>query len=328
MFITFLEIIHLSAALLLGAMCAAILVAVMEGSIRVPRWPFMLAQGVVGSMIARSMPLPIIKEMMQEWPLFISGVFSVIVASSFLGWLLVRWRVVPGTTALWGSSPGAALTMTLMAEAYGADVRLVAFMQYLRVVCVAVVASFVAQIWIGGNHAPPAIVWFPSLRILPFLETLMLIGITTPLARILRIPAGAILLPLGLGVLLQDTGWLSIELPPWLLAISYAFVGWSIGLRFSRAIVLYAARSFPRILGSILTLILLCGGLAMILVKIAHVDPLTAYLAASPGGVDSIAIIAASSPVNMPFVMGMQTVRFIVVLLTAPTIAKFLSQRK
>ncbi|MFT8972959.1 MAG: AbrB family transcriptional regulator [Zymomonas mobilis] len=68
--------------------------------------------------------------------------------------------------------------------------------------------------------------------------------------------------------------------------------------------------------------------MAWLLAKIAHVDFLTAYLASSPGGVDSVAVVAASSPVDMPFVMGMQTVRFVVVLLTAPTIAGRLSRNK
>ncbi|MFT8736393.1 MAG: AbrB family transcriptional regulator [Zymomonas mobilis] len=328
LFISLFEMLHLGAALLLGAMAAAILVAVMEGSVAVPRWPFILSQGVIGCMIAHSMPLPILDLMLRQWPLFLAGVVSVILVSSLLGWLLVRFHVVPGTTALWGSSPGAALTMTLMAEAYGADVRLVAFMQYLRVVCVALVASSIAQISIGSHHISSSIIWFPTIHPLPFIETLALIGVTIPLAAWFKIPAGGILLPLGIGVILQDFGWLDIELPSWLLAISYTLVGWSIGLRFSQSIVLYAARSFFRVLGSILTLILLCSGLAVILAKTAHVDLLTAYLAASPGGVDSIAVVAASSPVDMPFVMGMQTVRFVVVLLTAPPIARYLSRKK
>ena len=41
--------------------------------------------------------------------------------------------------------------MSLMAEAYGADIRLVALMQYLRVVCVATTASIVAAIWAHGG---------------------------------------------------------------------------------------------------------------------------------------------------------------------------------
>ena len=50
---------------------------------------------------------------------------------------------------------------------------------------------------------------------------------------------------------------------------------------------------------------------------------LTAYLATSPGGADSVAIIAASSShVDVPFVMAMQMARFILVLLVGPALAR------
>jgi uncharacterized membrane protein AbrB (regulator of aidB expression) len=42
----------------------------------------------------------------------------------------------------------------------------------------------------------------------------------------------------------------------------------------------------------------------------------------SPGGADSVAIIAASSNVDLPFVMARQTARFILVLLVGPTLAR------
>ena len=48
-----------------------------------------------------------------------------------------------------GLVSGAATAMTVMCEAFGADARLVAFMQYLRVVLVAVIASGVARISVG-----------------------------------------------------------------------------------------------------------------------------------------------------------------------------------
>ena len=40
-----------------------------------------------------------------------------IVAASLLGWLLARWRVLPGATAVWALAPGAATVMTLMSRA-------------------------------------------------------------------------------------------------------------------------------------------------------------------------------------------------------------------
>jgi membrane AbrB-like protein len=110
------------------------------------------------------------------------------------------------------------------------------------------------------------------------------------------------------------------------MAGCYALVGWSIGLRFTREIVLYAARVFPTIAASTLTLIALCGGLAWLLHVIVGTDPLTAYLATSPGGADSVAIIAASLPVDVPFVMAMQMARFILVMLVGPTLARVVAR--
>jgi uncharacterized membrane protein AbrB (regulator of aidB expression) len=40
-----------------------------------------------------------------------------------------------------------------------------------------------------------------------------------------------------------------------------------------------------------------------------------------------VAIIAASIPVDLPFVMAMQTARFLVVLFAGPRIARFIADR-
>jgi uncharacterized protein len=93
------------------------------------------------------------------------------------------------------------------------------------------------------------------------------------------------------------------------MAGCYALVGSSIGFRFSRDIMIYAARVIPKIAASTLTLIALCGDLAILLHLIAGTDPLTAYLPTSPGGADSVAITAASSNVDVPFVMAIQMAR-------------------
>ena len=325
--VALLQSVHLPAALMLGAMVGAVLVAAQEGSIRVPPLAFVLAQGLVGCLVARALKPSILGEIRSEWLLFIIAVLVVIAASAALGWLLAVRRVLPGSTALWGSFPGAATVMALMAEAYGADIRLVALMQYLRVVCVASTAAIVAALWANGGGRPPPVEWFPPLAPWPFAETLLLAFGGALIAPKLRIPAGSLLLPLVLGAVLNGRHLMTLELPPWLLAISYAVVGWSIGLRFTRPTLVYAARALPRILLSIFALIAICALFGFILSKAAHVDPLTAYLATSPGGADSVAIIAASSKVDVPFVMALQTARVVIVLLIGPRLARFVAER-
>ncbi len=319
--------LRLPAALLLGPMIAAILVAATGGAARMPFPPFYAAQAIIGAMIADKLPLSLAGEVMRNWPIFLGGVLSVIVAASLLGWLLARWRVLPGATAVWGSSPGAATAMTLMSEDYGADMRLVALMQYLRVVCCAVFASVVARLWVvGSGGAPPPIVWFAPTPLMPLAGTLALAGVGVLAGLSRRIPGGAMLMPLALGLILKSTGWAPFALPPWLLAVGYAVVGWGIGVRFTPDILAHAARALPRLLAAILALIAICGGFAAILVVAAGVDPLTAFLATSPGGADSVAIIAASSKVDLPFVMAMQMTRFLLVLLVGPFLARFIAK--
>ena len=324
--ICLLEIAGAPAALLLGPMISGILFGVNGGAVRVPRLFYLGAQAIVGCLIARAISYDIVRAFLEEWPLFLGVVLTVVAASGALGWLMSRSRALPGTTAVWGSSPGAATAMMLMAEAYGADAQLVAFMQYLRVVFVAVAASAIARFWIDASGAAaPAIVWFPPIDWPPFVETLGIAIVGGILGRALRIPAGALLLPIAAGAALHISGLVRIELPPWLLAISYALLGWNIGLGFTSRILRHASRALPQIVLSIVALIAFCCGLALVLVKTSGVDPLTAYLATSPGGIDSIAIIAASSKVNISFVMALQTARFVVVMFVGPPLAQLIA---
>ncbi|HLN08611.1 MAG TPA: AbrB family transcriptional regulator, partial [Xanthobacteraceae bacterium] len=293
-----LKLVNLPAALLLGSMAAAILVAAFDGRTAVPAWLFIIAQGVVGCLVARSIGPDILKTMVRQWPVFLTSICAVIFFGAALGGLLARWKVLPGTSAIWGSAPGAATIMVLMSEAFGGDMRLVAVMQYLRVVLVGIVASVVARLWAtSGSAAAVATDWFPAVAAAPFGETLALAVVGAVIGAKTKIPAGPLLVPLFVGVALSASHLVTITLPPWLLAGCYAVVGWSIGLRFTRDIVLHAARLFSRIAASILALMALCGCLAGALHVVAGTDPLTAYLATTPGGADSVAIIAASSAV-------------------------------
>jgi membrane AbrB-like protein len=322
-----LEALHLPAALLLGPMIAGIAMGAGASRIAVPAPVFTVAQAVIGCLMARALPPSIFVELVRQWPIYVVGISAVIAVAAAIGITLTRLRVLPGTTAIWGSAPGASTAMILMANAFGADARLVAFMLYLRVVMVAIAASVVARLFVGGEMTAPAVDWFPPVAAIPFAQTIALIVVALVATRLLRVPAGAIILPMFLGIALQDVMGLRIELPPMLLAVSYALVGWAIGLRFTRDILMHAARALPVVLGSTLLLIATCGLFAALLVWFAGIDPLTAYLATSPGGADSVAIIAANAKVDVPFVMAMQAGRFIVVLLTGPALARFIATR-
>lgn len=322
------ELLHLPAALLLGPMVAAIILAVRGYGVTLPAAAMTAAQGLVGMMVASVLPVSMMAEVMAQWPIVLAATLWTIAASALLGWLIARSGILPGTTAIWGSSPGAASAMVLLSDAYGADIRLVAFMQYLRVACVAVAASVVARLFGVADNTMPSVIWFPDQPALGVLQTFALAVVLALMGQRLRLPGAALLLPIGAGMVLMQTGWMQIYLPPWLLALTYAVIGWAIGLRFTPATLGHAMRAFPRVLAAILVLIAVCGGAAAALVQWAGVDPLTAYLATSPGGMDSIAIIAASTRVDVALVMTMHMARFLLVLLLGPSLARWLSRPK
>ncbi|MBU2327291.1 MAG: AbrB family transcriptional regulator, partial [Alphaproteobacteria bacterium] len=135
------------------------------------------------------------------------------------------------------------------------------------------------------------------------------------------------LLPLVATTALHVMGYITLQLPEWLLALGYGLIGWRIGLSFTRRILRHAASALPQIVGSILVLMAFSGGLAFLLWSLHDIDPLTAYLATSPGGLDSIAIIAATTPVDMSFIMALQTMRLILIILIGPTISHFVARR-
>jgi len=318
----------LPAALLLGPMIAAIGAGVAGATVRVPEGLSLAAQAIVAMLIASAITPGILGTFLADWPLFVAIVATTVFASSFLGFVMSRRRILPGTTAVWGSSPGAASAMVLMAETFGADARLVALMQYLRVVMVAGAASIVAGFFADLSAAPrPAIIWFPALDWGAFAATLAIAAAGTIIGRFSRIPSGTMLVPMIAGAALHAGGVIDIVLPEWLLSIGYALIGWRIGLGFTRQILHHAARILPHLVLSILVLIAFCGALALLLVRLVGVDPLTAYLATSPGGMDSVAIIASSAPVDIGFVMALQALRFFLIVLLGPSIAGFVARR-
>jgi membrane AbrB-like protein len=314
---------RLPGALMLGPLAAAVVVQTAGGAVKIPRVMTAVAQAVIGCLVAQSITPAIIGGAARHWPVLLGVVALTVAASAAMGWTMGRLRIIPGSTAVWGVLPGAATVMTVMAEAHGADFRLVAFMQYLRVVLVAGAGSVVALMFVhDGGAGRFAAGLFPPIDLPDLAATAAVALVGGGLGRAARIPAGILLGPLVLGAVLSGLGWVRIELPPAVLIASFALIGWSIGLRFSREMLAAAARALPQSVGATILLMAFCGVLAWMLVVLLHLDPLTAYLATSPGGMDAAAIIAASTKVDMPFVMALQAVRLVVLIFAGPFVAR------
>jgi len=326
-----LEWAGLPAGQLLGPMLAAIIFATRGSALGTPPVMFAASQSLIGCLIASSFGPDLLPRFVAEWPIFVFVSVATLFVAYGAGFLLARLKVLPGAVAVWGSAPGLATAMVIMARDYGEDHRLVAFMTYLRVLMVAVGASALAMLLGSGSGAHPirpGMDWLTPVDPWGLATTLMVAAAGAVGGRLVRLPAPNILGPMIVGCILQATGLVhNFEFPRLMMAIAYMIVGWGIGMRFTRETVERARRALPAVVGSIAAMMTACFLLALLLTRIAHVSLATAYLATSPGGMDSIAIIAANSPVDMGFVMTMQTMRMFAILLLGPTIARTVARR-
>jgi uncharacterized protein len=317
--------VHLPAALLIGPMVAGIVFGARGVRLPVPAVLYQGAQAVIAALVAASITPATLATFRHNAPLFALVTAATLLGAAAIGWLVSRLGWIAGSSAVYGTCPGAATAMVMLSEAEGADPRLVAVMQYSRVLLVALGAALVARFWVGASGAKiPGSPWFASVAWLSLGELLSLAVLGQLLARLLRLQAWALLGPMVLLATLHALGWISIELPRWLLALAYALLGWHIGMGFQRQDLLHARHVLPVVVAASLALIGFCAALAWLLAYHEHMDALTAYLATSPGGLDSIAIIAAAtSRVDLPLVLGLQSVRLFVVIACAPALAQF-----
>ncbi len=312
--------IHLPAAMMLGPMISGIMLGANGAKLHIPNWLLTICFGIVSCLIARSIDPPLLRLVLAEWPVFLLGSLLTIVFGLALGVVMARMRMMPGTTAIWGSAPGAVMIMLVMAKEARADVQLVAVMQFLRVVIVAGLAALVALLFGTPSGsivamsavAPVPFAWWP------FLATLALGTGSAFLGHRIPFPGAAMLIPMFAAIILSNTGLLVITQPDWMLICAYVLFGWSVGLGFTRESLVHAGRLLPHIIGFILILTAMCAGLGYAMHLVLGTDMLTAFLATSPCGMDLIAVIAASTHVDMSLVMGMQVGRFLIISFVGP----------
>ena len=319
----FLHALAVPAGLFLGPMLVAIVFAVCGARLNLHRQVFRFGQGCVGLLVAHSVSWAVLVSMAQSWHLMLVATFITVALSALVGLGTVRFGGIPGSTAAWGTAPGAASAMVSMAEENGADARVVATMQYVRVVCVVMIGSLVSHL-LGATPGAGAAASAPAGLAGAYVSDILLsLGVVS--VGVLagsRLPAGALLMPLLLGGALQLSGLLTISLPEPLLALAYGAIGCYIGLRFDRQTVRYVCKRLPTMIAGAVVLIVLCAACAWVLALAMGTDFLSMYLATSPGGLDAMAIIAVETHADVGLVLAMQTLRLFGVILTGAFCAR------
>jgi uncharacterized protein len=332
----FAQIAGLPAGWLVGPMLVALVLAlVWREHPTVPRWGRIASLAVVGGMLAatfRPSVLPLIAGHWLPVSLVVGGTLLLSLGAGLLLSGLVR---IDRKTAALGALPGAASGMLAMSDPLGADARLVALMQYTRVVVVVVTATLVGRLASGtapqqnsgqGLQAAPEGVDLLVQGTVPTYAVTVLVAVLGAWAGTrLRLPAGALLGPLILGVALAELGVVHLAWPPGVPQAAYLVLGLWVGLLFDGASVKRAGRLFPSVFASALGLVLACAVLGWALAALTGIDGMTAYLATTPGGIESVAIVALGTGADAPLVLAVQMLRLLAVVFVGSLLGRWWS---
>lgn len=322
-----LRTIQAPAAFLLGPLVVGIVFGVSGARTRLPMPVRSGSQALIGCIIAIALGSAVGPALFSHVPLFLATSAATLTLSLMLGGLLTRAGWFSSATAVWGLAPGGSSSMVTLAELNGADPRVTALMQYLRILFAASSAILVAHTLPGlATTTTPGTVWFPHVTALGLVETVLLAALGLAVARITRFRPGVFLVPGLVGAVLISAGLLAPEVPPLIAAPAYAVIGLNIGLSFTRETLKACARQLPRIAFAVLTLIVLCAASGAILGWVFGIDPMTAYLATTPGGLDAVLIVATSAHVDVSFVIAAQMFRLLLVLVAGPFAAALVAR--
>ncbi|HEY6689401.1 MAG TPA: AbrB family transcriptional regulator [Rubrobacter sp.] len=326
----------LPAGWLVGPMLVALALALAwKEHPTVPRWGRTASLAVVGGMLAATFRPSVLPLVAVHWLPVTLVVGGTLFLSLGAGLLLSGMVRIDRKTAALGALPGAASGMLAMSDPLGADARLVALMQYTRVVVVVVTATLVGRLLAGaspqpisgqGLQAAPGGVDLLVQGTVPTYAVTVLVAVLGALAGTrLRLPAGALLGPLVLGVALAELGVVHLAWPPGVPQVAYLVLGLWVGLLFDGASLKRAGRLFPFVLASAVGLVLACAALGWVLAALTGIDGITAYLATTPGGIESVAIVALGTGADAPLVLAVQMLRLLAVVFAGSLLGRWWS---
>ncbi|WP_244431663.1 AbrB family transcriptional regulator [Segniliparus rugosus] len=273
--------------------------------------------------------------------------------SILIGWAF--FRLVPGVslcTAVLGTVAGGSAAVVSAAEDLHADCRVVAFMQYFRMLLVVATTPFLVA-WVFGavpkgdsrsmdlnsnffehyrctHNAQYLCIltgrgdWFAGVCI-----ALVLCVVGIKFGRLLHLPSPATLGPMIVTAIVTSLGVSHGYAPDGMLKeLLFILIGLDVGLRFTRKSLRQVWLLFPAILVATVTLAVATAVIPALAAIVLHVPQTDMYLATTPGGINAVIATASSVESNMPLVASTQSLRLIMLVILLPLLARQLAKVK
>lgn len=312
---------------LLGPLLIGIVAALRtRDPLAVPRRLVRGAYVVVGVSAGVSIGGPALADLAAEWPAILLLCASGLVVSLLLGLALERLTSLDRPTALLGMLSGGAPAMIATASSLGADVRIVAVVQYLRLLMVVTATPLAVDLLFAPDHTAAA-----GGAAVDWEETALLVAgcaLAAALVRPLGVPGGTVVVATLVAAAASATGLLAdVTLPPLLIQVALGVMGVQVGLRFTPRSLRQAGAVTPVAVALVAVMIAACGLVGVLLAEIAGVSQLEGYLASTPGGLSAVIALTLVTDVDSSFAVPVQVVRMLFLVVTGPIAIRWLVLR-
>jgi membrane AbrB-like protein len=316
---------YLFAALLAGLACAIR----WPGRLELPRGAFRVGQAVTGVALGTFLQSSTLTAVGDHWLPVLAVSVATLAVTIGAGLVLARVARLDRPTASLGMVAGGASGIVAMAEELGGDDRLVAFMQYKRVLIITLLTPLIVPL-VFGIHSTGGGGEGPLLGTAEGWALTAGVGLAgAVLGPLLRLPAPYLIGPLILAAGLTLTGVSDgVQVPALVREAAFALIGLQIGLGFDRSALREIKRIAWPVALSIVGLILISLALGWILSVTANESLLTGYLATTPGGLYAVLPIAYGSGADTGFVLAVQGLRLFAMVLAAPAVVRWLIRRQ
>ncbi|MFL6674846.1 MAG: AbrB family transcriptional regulator [Massilia sp.] len=234
------------------------------------------------------------------------------------GWLLHKLSGTDRTTAFFAMAVGGASEMAVQGERHGALVDRVAAAHSLRIMMVVGTIPFAVRWWTSHGLGPGLDLFVPAASTVNYGGLALLIVATSIGAlavKRLGVPNAWVIGPLAMAMMLTAGGIHLSRLPEWMIRAGQLMIGVSLGTRFTRGFVHTAPRYLASVAACTLASIVLAAGFSLMLSHLAGIQPGTALLATSPGGIAEMSLTARVLHLGVPIVTAFHVSRMVVVVL-------------
>jgi len=321
---------------LIGALLGALALSVpYRRHPTIPHAARLASQAVIGSFLASRFELA----SFASFGIVLLPMFFVVVVtlslSVVLALLFSRVTKVDIETSILGLFPGGAAAMVAMSvESENADAKLVSFMQYIRLCIVLLVTGVLSHYLIESGNVASGGSSFGGLpdfagRGTDYMLTPLITIAGAWIGQRLRVPAGTIVGPMVLCLVAKAAGLVDPLWLPGTMPAAYIVLGLYVGTLFSKESLVYAGKIAPFMMASTFLLIAASAATGVLLAWLSGETRLSAYLATTPGGMDSVAAIALSTEgANLSFVVTVQMMRMLTIVMFGPVFARFAMVRR